>query len=55
MKQDLRHIQAKAIRERLMFKQLTKIDDIIFNVIFTPYNGKDSYDVTYSQLKENKL
>jgi hypothetical protein len=56
MKQeDLRHIQSKAIRERLMFKQLRKIEDIIFNVKYTPYNGKDEYDVTYSQLKDNKI
>jgi len=52
--QDIRHIQAKSIRERLMFKQLAKIDDSIYNIKFTPYNGKDSYDVTFSNYIDEK-
>lgn len=50
MNQDIRHIQAKSIRERLMFKELVKIDDSIFKIKYTPYKGKDEYDVTYSTL-----
>jgi len=46
---DQLEIQAKAIRERLLFKKYLKTNEQL-NIKFTPYNGKDQFDATYIQL-----
>lgn len=55
-KENTRHIQAKAIRERILFKQI-KNQLNAFCLKFTPYNGTDSHDVTFKQfnLKQFKI
>lgn len=51
-KEDIRHIQAKAIRERLIFKQIKQSINA-FCLKYTPYNGNDSHDVTFKQINPN--
>jgi hypothetical protein len=54
MKQDDRHIQAKAIRERILFKRIKQSLNT-FCLKFTPYNGKDQHDVTFKQFNVDKM
>lgn len=54
MKQDDRHIQSKAIRERLIFKQIKQSLNA-FCLKFTPYNGTDSHDCTFKQFNLDKM
>jgi hypothetical protein len=51
-KENIRHIEAKAIRERLIFKQF-KDELNSFCIKYTPYNGKDSHDLTCFQVTNN--
>jgi hypothetical protein len=44
-REDRRHFESKSIRERLIFKQIKHLLHVI-NCKYTPYNGKEKYDVT---------
>lgn len=48
---DIKHIQAKSIRERLLFKQYLKSNNS-FCFKFTPFDGIDQHDVTYYTLAD---
>jgi hypothetical protein len=52
MEDDKIHYLAKSVRERKLFKQYYKGSNQ-FNHKFTPYDGKEKYDVTYSIIDES--
>ena len=52
MNKDIRHYQAKSLRERLLFKQYLKDDLNSFNFKYTPFDSFEKHDVTFLSIKD---
>lgn len=55
MNEKQKSIEIKSVRERILLQELFGNQSKISNIIYTPYDGNDEYDMTFSQSNNNQV